>query len=218
MIERSGELTSLVRRLFIAQEEEYEHLSRLLHDDIGQQVTALLLALERHQNVASSDHLAAAIELTATISRGIDEIAWGLRPAALDQLGLAAALPRFVDRWSLQSGIATRARVEGYRSGVLPAAVELAFYRIMQEALANVAADSHATRADVVLAASAGSIALIIEDDGVGFDAQAVPEPIHFSLTSMRERAAMVGATLIVESAPDDGTSVLVRYPTEKLP
>ena len=88
----------------------------------------------------------------------------------------------------------------------------------MQEALANVAAHSHATRADVVLAASAGSIALIVEDDGVGFDAHAAPEQIHFSLAVMRERAALVGATLIVESMPDNGTSVLVRYPQEKLP
>jgi two-component system sensor histidine kinase UhpB len=212
------ELASLVRWLFMAQEEEQKRLSRSLHDDIGQQVTALLLTLERHQKVAGGDHLAAAIELTAAISRGIGEIAWRLRPATLDQLGLAAALPRFVDTWSLQSGIATQSRVEGYQSGVLPAAVELAFYRVMQEALANVAAHSRATRADVVLAASAGSIALIVEDDGVGFDTRAVPEQIHFSLVAMRERAALAGATLIVESMPDNGTSVLVRYAQEKLP
>jgi two-component system, NarL family, sensor histidine kinase UhpB len=212
------ELASLVRWLFMAQEEEQKRLSRSLHDDIGQQVTALLLALERHQNVAGSDHLVAAIELTATISRAIGDIAWRLRPATLDQLGLAAALPRFVDTWSLQSGIATQSRVEGYQSGVLPAAVELAFYRVMQEALANVAAHSRATRADVVLAASAGSIALIVEDDGVGFDTHAVPEQIHFSLVAMRERAALAGATLIVESMPDNGTSILVRYAQEKLP
>jgi two-component system, NarL family, sensor histidine kinase UhpB len=219
MIESTKEeLTSLVRRLLIEREEEQERLSRSLHDDIGQQVTALLFALERHQNVASSDHLAAAIELTAAISRGIGDIAWRLRPAVLDELGLAAAVPRFVDTWSLQSGIAAQSRVEGYRSGMLPAAVELAFYRIMQEALANVAAHSHATRVDVVLATSAGSMALIVEDDGLGFDADAAPEQIRCSLASMRERAALAGATLIVESMPDSGTSVLVRYSQEKLP
>jgi signal transduction histidine kinase len=211
------ELTLLVRWLLTTQEEEQGRLSRSLHDDIGQQVTALLLTLERHQKVAGGDHLAAAIELTAAISRGIGDIAWRLRPAVLE-FGLAAALPRFVDTWSQQSGIAAQSRVEGYQSGVLPAAVELAFYRIMQEALANVAAHSHATRADVVLAASAGSIALIVEDDGVGFDAGAAPEPIRFSLASMRERAALAGATLIVESMPGNGTSVLVRCPREKLP
>ena len=100
----------------------------------------------------------------------------------------------------------------------MPATVEVTFYRIMQEALANVAAHSHATRADVVLAASAGSIALIVEDDGVGFDTDAVPEQIRFSLAAMRERAALAGATLIVESMPDNGTSVLVRYPLRRLP
>jgi two-component system sensor histidine kinase UhpB len=219
MIESTKEeLTSLVRRLLIEREEEQERLSRSLHDDIGQQVTALLFALERHQNVASSDHLAAAIELTAAISRGISDIAWRLRPAVLDEFGLAAALPRFVDAWSLHNGIAAESRIEGYQNGVLTAAVELAFYRIMQEALANVAAHSHATRADIVLAASAGRIALIVEDDGIGFDADAVPEQIRFSLASMRERAALVGATVIVESEPHNGTSVLVRYPREKLP
>jgi signal transduction histidine kinase len=218
MNERKEELTSLVRRLLIAQEEEQERLARSLHDDIGQQVTALRLALERHQKVSSSDHLATAIELTAIISRGIGEIAWQLRPAALDELGLAAALPRFVETWALQSGIAAQSRVEGYRSGVLPAAVEVAFYRIMQEALANVADHSHARRAEVVLAANAGSIALIVEDDGVGFDVHAAPDHIRVSLAVMRERAALVGATLIVESMPDKGTSVLVRCHQEKLP
>jgi signal transduction histidine kinase len=218
MIEGSGELASLVRRLFIAQEEERERLSRSLHDDIGQQLTALRFALERHQDVTGSDHLAAAIDLTAAISRGIGDIAWRLRPAVLDELGLAAALPRFVDTWSLQSGVAAQWRIEGYRHGVWPAAIELAFYRIMQEALANVAAHSHATRADVVLADSAGSISLIVEDDGVGFDAHAAPEQMRFGLVFMRERAALAGATLIVESMPDNGTSVLVRYTQEKLP
>jgi signal transduction histidine kinase len=218
MSEGSGELTSLVRRLFIAQEEERECLSRSLHDDIGQQLTALRFALERHQDLAGSDHLAAAIELTAAISRGLGDIAWRLRPAVLDELGLAAALPRFVDTWSLESGIAAQSRIDGYRHGVWPAAVELAFYRIMQEALANVAAHSHATQANVVLAESAGSLALVVEDDGVGFDAHAAGEQIHFGLVFMRERAALAGATLIVESMPDNGTSVLVRYSQEKLP
>jgi two-component system, NarL family, sensor histidine kinase UhpB len=218
MSERNEELTSLVRRLLIAQEEEQERLSRSLHDDIGQQVTALRLALERHQNVGGSDHLATAIELTAAVSRGIGDVAWRLRPAVLDELGLAAALPRFVDTWSLDSGIAAQSRVEGYRSGVLPAAVEVAFYRILQEALANVAAHSHATRAEVVLAANEGSIALIVEDNGVGFNVDAAPEQIRFSLAIMRERAALAGATLVVESMPDNGTSVLVRYRLETLP
>jgi signal transduction histidine kinase len=174
--------------------------------------------LERHQNVVGNDHLAAALELTAAISQGIGDIAWRLRPAVLDELGLAAALPRFVETWSLQSGIPIQSRIEGYRSGVWPAAVEVAFYRIMQEALANVAAHSHAMRADVVLVASADSIVLIVEDDGIGFDAQAVPEPIGFNLAVMRERAALAGATLVVESTPGNGTSVLVRYRQENLP
>ena len=213
---RNEQLLALVRRLFTAHEEEHGRLSRLLHDDIGQQVTALRLALERHQDVASSEHLVTAIALTEAISRGIDDIAWRLRPAALDELGLAAALPRFVDMWSRQSGIPAQSSVEGYWSGALPARVEVAFYRIMQEALANVSAHSHATRVDVVLATSAGQIALIVEDDGVGFDAHAAPGQIRDGLSSMRERAALAGATLVVESMTGKGTSVLVRYSQEK--
>jgi signal transduction histidine kinase len=68
------------------------------------------------------------------------------------------------------------------------------------------------------LAASADRIALIVEDDGIGFDADAAPEQIRFSLASMRERAALAGATLLVESMPDNGTSVVVRYPLKKVP
>jgi signal transduction histidine kinase len=208
-------VTALVLRLLAAEEDKRRRLSRMLHDDIGQQITALRLALERHQRVASSDDLAAAIALTGTISRDIDDIARILRPATLDQLGLAAALPGFVESWASHTGAEVDSRVEGYRAGVLPPSVESVFYRIMEAALDNVAAHAHATRTEVVLAASTGHVALIVEDNGVGFDVDANIGSASAGLAGMHALAALVGATLIVESVPEKGTTVLLRYPLQ---
>jgi signal transduction histidine kinase len=123
-------------------------------------------------------------------------------------------LPRFVDEWSAHVSIAAECRLDGFKEGQLTRESEVAFYRIAQEALNNVAKHAHASRADVVIASSSGQIVLVVEDDGVGFDAS--DEKTFRSgigLASMRERAALVGATLEVESAPGKGTSIFVKAP-----
>jgi len=208
-------VTMLVHRLVTAQEDERRRIARDLHDHVGQQLTTLRLTLERAQQT-NADHaeLERALTLTQQLGHDLDFLAWELRPSALDELGLAAALPRFVTEWSAHVDIPAQFRFSGFEAGQLPRDAEVAFYRVTQEALNNVSKHAHASRVDVVLGASDGHVMLVVEDDGVGFDTSAdLAQGNGFGLAGMRERAALVGAALHVESAPGKGTSVYLRRP-----
>ncbi len=215
-------LQELLRRLVRAQEDERARIARDLHDSIGQQLTALRLALERHEQRCPAGRtdasMADALALLRSIGREIDVLAWGLRPAALDDLGLAAALPRLVDAWSAHVGIPAGFHAAGGEPEPVGRDAEVAFYRIVQEALNNIAKHARATRADVVLSSSGGRLAVVVEDNGVGFDPQ---DPAvrrrGIGLASMRERASLAGATLEVESAPGKGTTVVLRAPIDRV-
>ena len=215
-------LQELLRRLVRAQEDERARIARDLHDSIGQQLTALRLALERHEQRCRAGRtdasMADALALLRGIGREIDALAWGLRPAALDDLGLSAALPRLVDAWSAHVGIPAAFHAAGSAPEPVGRDAEVVFYRIVQEALNNIAKHARATRADVVLSCSGGRLALVVEDNGVGFDPQ---DPAvrrrGIGLASMRERASLAGATLEVESAPGKGTTVVLRAPIDRL-
>ena len=210
----------LLHRVVSAQEDERARIARDLHDSFGQQLTALRLALERHAGecgtAASMRALDDALSITRDLGREVDYLAWELRPAALDDLGLGVALPRFVENWAARAGVAAEVRLSGFTAGLLSHGAEVAFYRVAQEALNNVLKHAHASRVDVVLATANGTVVLVIEDDGVGFDASAHEIAAGIGLASMRERAALVGATLDVESAPGRGTSVFLKAPATR--
>ncbi|HXI27421.1 MAG TPA: CheR family methyltransferase [Vicinamibacterales bacterium] len=210
-------VTNLLHRVVNAQEDERRRIARDLHDHFGQQLTALRLALERHQSkagLAADGDVDEALALIGQIGKDVDFLAWELRPSVLDELGLVAALPRFVTEWSLHVGVPAEFHLRGYEAGQLRPTTELAFYRIAQEALNNVAKHAHASRVDVLLAASDGQIVLVVEDDGVGFE---IPEPgpdgRGLGLVGMAERAALVGASVQIESTIGKGSSVFVRCP-----
>ncbi|HXT28423.1 MAG TPA: chemotaxis protein CheB [Vicinamibacterales bacterium] len=213
-------VTGLLRRLVSAQEDERRRIARDLHDHLGQQLTVLRLALERSQQMhpqpeAAAVEIARAVAVTNQIGRDLDFLAWELRPAVLDELGLAAALPRFVTEWSAHVGVPAEFRSGGYESGMLSRGAEITYYRVAQEALNNVSKHARASRVDVVLAAADNQVVLVVEDDGIGFETTA--EELNgrgFGMAGMRERAALVGATLQIESAPGKGTSVYLRRPT----
>jgi signal transduction histidine kinase len=123
-------------------------------------------------------------------------------------------LPRFIADWSRHYDVATEFRANGYDSGDLPRETEVTFYRVTQEALNNVVKHAHATRVDVLLEARDRIVTLVIEDDGVGFDtADHGTLTDGIGLASMRERAALCGATLEIESTPGKGTTVFLRAP-----
>jgi two-component system, chemotaxis family, CheB/CheR fusion protein len=213
------EVTNLLHRLVTAQENERARIARDLHDDLGQQLTALRLALERLQagSAGGSKEIEDALALTRQASRDADFLAWQLRPSALDELGLAAALPRFVREWSSHAGVPAEVRLEGFESGQLGRDAEVAYYRVAQEALNNVSKHAQASRVDVVLASRGRTVVLVVEDDGVGFNpADQDTRMRGFGLAGMRERATLIGADLHVESSRGGGTSVFLRRPFEE--
>jgi len=206
-----------LRTLVTAQEDERARIARDLHDQMGQQITALRLALERHREShaagGQADDLDKALALARNIDSEIDFLAWELRPAALDDLGLPAVLPRFLNEWSAHYGVRMNFQTTGTMPSRLSPEAETTFYRITQEALTNVAKHAHATRVDVVLEGQRAIVTLVIEDDGVGFEPSAVDRTTGIGLLGMRERAALVGASLQVESAPGKGTTIYLRCP-----
>ncbi len=216
--EAQDHVMSLLRQLVTAQEDERARIARDLHDGLGQQLTALRLALERHkENLPPGGqpdaHLERALSLTAQVDREVDFLAWDIRPAALDDLGIVAALPRFLEEWSAHHGLPTNFQTTGAVAGRLSPDAQITFYRVTQEALNNVIKHAHASRVDIVLEGSTDTVVLVIEDDGVGFDSAADAGRMGIGLVNMRERAALIGGTLQVESSPGHGTTVYVRYP-----
>lgn len=143
----------------------------------------------------------------------MNAIARDLRPAELDDLGLVVALGAVVTEWSLRTGVQCDASSRNCDVR-LPSAIETALYRITQEALANVARHSRARHASVVIECRENDVVVVIEDDGVGFDVQAAGrgDRPRVGLVGMRERAALLGGTVVVESTPQ-GTSVFVTVP-----
>ena len=218
-----AERIALRRQLVQAEEEERRRLARELHDEAGQHLTALGLGLQSLTDVVPAgsevDRRAEQLRaLASTLGRELHALAVRLRPRALDDFGLEAAIGAHVEEWSRQCGIAAdvHARVEPER---LPAAVESAVYRVVQEALTNVAKHSGATRASVVVERRDGQVVAVVEDDGRGFDAAALAErpagATGLGLLGVRERVALLGGTVDVESAPGAGTTIFVRIPID---
>jgi PAS domain S-box-containing protein len=207
----------LLRRLVVAQEEERRRIARDLHDHLGQQLTALRLKLESVQNAAADvpsarAPLVQAADLLTQIDRDIDFLSWELRPAALDEFGLTAVLDNYVKEWSRYSQVPARFHADRVAEIHVPPEIESTLYRIVQEALNNVARHARARAVSVVLEKRGGTMSLVIEDDGVGFDASTISNTM-IGLVSMRERAAVVGGTLDIEPTAGGGTTVFARVP-----
>ncbi len=213
----------LIRRLVSAQEEERRRVVRELHDGLGQYLVALNLGLASTSRYTGiPDDLAADISrlraLVASIDEEVHRLALDLRPPALDDLGLEEALRRHVDAWSADSGIAADLHTRGLDHR-LPDAIETTVFRVVQEALTNVRKHACATRAGVVVEHRDGDLAAIVEDDGCGFPAiRGGPRTSArqtLGLTTMSERAALVGGRLQVESRAGRGTTVYLRIPVD---
>ena len=212
-------IVTLLRKVVTAQEDERARIARDLHDQLGQDLAALRLALERLGGQLDTERhpdLLRALDLARQIDRDVDFLAWELRPAVLDDLGLSVALPRFVRQWSEHHGLPAEYRASETPDG-LSREAEVTFYRITQEALTNVLKHAHASRVDVLLEFRDGVVTLVIEDNGVGFDpADHEVRDRGIGLVGMEERARLIGAVLHVESSPGKGTSVFVRCPVDR--
>jgi PAS domain S-box-containing protein len=209
--------TELLARLVFAQEDERRRIAREMHDQFGEQLTALARRIEILKDACGDrpdlDREVAALEGVAQqLDRDVEHLVWELRPTALDDLGLRAALANYVQDWSKRVNIAAELHTSGLLDARLATEAETTLYRIAQEALTNIAKHSRAENVDVILERRDDHVLLIVEDDGVGFDPGAARSGSHgFGLLGMRERASLVGATLEIESAAGKGTTVLLR-------
>jgi PAS domain S-box-containing protein len=213
-----------LQKLVGAQEMERKRIARDLHDELGQQLTALRLKLETvRQLCEDDDELCAAIDDTQTIAKsidnGVDFLAWELRPSVLDDLGLSAAVKKYLREWSHYSGVSSEFIASGKSRIRLSSEAETNLYRIAQEALNNVYKHAKAQKAGVMLEKRNDSVVLIIEDDGAGFNPENKKNRGKgLGLIGMEERAALVGGTVEIESNPGGGgTTVYVRVPLSHL-
>jgi two-component system sensor histidine kinase UhpB len=204
-----------------AQEEERLRLSRELHDGTGQMLATALVnlkVLERLDDPAATPGKIA--ELRAIIVQTLEEcrrLAMDLRPAGLDDLGLPEALDWLARDFEHGSNVAVNVVVEGL-SGRLARPIEVELYRIAQEMLANVAKHSRATRVVLRLTLENESVSLVVEDDGIGFDAAAALARFNrgLGLLSMRERAELLGGSFNLESTPGRGTRIRITVPAAR--
>ncbi|HEX8283482.1 MAG TPA: PAS domain S-box protein [Pyrinomonadaceae bacterium] len=212
---------SLLRQIVTVQEEERRRVARELHDTLGQQLTALRLSIDflKSKTDGSAGVGEAAERMQSIFDRlnsDVDFLAWELRPAALDELGLDAALQTFVREWSEHFRIEARYEGLGLGGPRLPPEVETNLYRILQEALQNVHKHAGAAHVSVVLERRDGLAVLVVEDDGCGYDPGeevAADSNKGMGVVNMRERAALVGGELEIESAPGAGATIFVRVP-----
>jgi PAS domain S-box-containing protein len=212
----------LLLRLVTAQEEERRRISRELHDQMGQQLAALIMGLkaldaDSHGRQSALHTLRQLQQLTDQLAREVHTLAWGLRPPALDDLGLHTALYNYVEEWAERSRVPVDFHSAGFEGVRLPLSHETALYRIAQEALTNVFKHSGADRVSFILERRGDHVLAVVEDNGRGFDVEAPAEAPakgrNLGLLGMRERAALLGGTLNVESAHGAGTTVFVRIP-----
>ncbi|NUW40015.1 sensor histidine kinase [Nonomuraea rhodomycinica] len=211
--ELSTDLQRIRARLVLAREEERRRLRRDLHDGLGPSLGAVALRIEAARNLAASapaesDRILeqTAAEVT-TVLADVRRLVHDLRPPALDELGLLRAVEQLADR--LRSG-GPHVAVSGDGLAALPAAVEVAAYRIVSEALANVVRHSGARRCDVTLGVREGTLEVLVRDDGRGIGPDVVA---GVGMLSLRERTAELGGDCEVSCPAEGGTLVRARLP-----
>jgi len=211
-----------VAAITMGQEEERKRLARELHDDTAQSLVALSQKLEMAQKALNQDPQKAAAQLaelramTADILANVRQFSRDLRPVYLEDLGLVPALEMLVHEVSQRNGIKPELRIRGTPQRLSPD-MELAIYRIVQEALSNVTRHAHAQHVVVEAAFRSDGISVVVEDDGVGFQVPESPDALaragHFGLMGIRERALLFGGRVTVTSQPGAGTKLTVHLP-----
>ena len=203
-----------LKRVVDAQELERRRLARELHDETGQALTSILLGLKTLEETLEGDDSRTATanlrELVVATLQDVRRLAVELRPSVLDDFGLEAALENLTSSFAEQTGITVDfGPALGERR--LPSEVETALYRIVQESLTNVVKHARARRVSISVTRMEGSVKAVIEDDGQGFDS-ASPDGGH-GLIGMRERLALLGGHLRIESSEGVGTTIAADVP-----
>lgn len=217
--EKESDRKALLESLVEAQEEERGRLARELHDGSGQMLTSLLVRIKTLERTANSvevrEGLTSLLDIVSETIEQVRELSHRLRPAALEEFGLAIALETLLQDMAEEAGLATtfRSNLDGPK---LPKGIDVTLYRIAQEALTNIIRHACASSVTAELRQVGDHIQMRIADDGIGFDphqVNAVPEKRHLGIISMYERTAIVGGTLDLFSVPGKGTTVQVNMP-----
>lgn len=208
----------LLQRIITTQEEERKRISRELHDETGQSLTGLMLGLKRIQEADDINEVRMlAGDFRAIIHKTLEEIQWlsfELRPSALDDLGLYAAINRYVKELSRYADLNIEYEQQKCKDIRLNSIMETTVYRVVQEALTNVIRHAEAQNVKVSLKCDHNNIEAIIEDDGKGFDYTILQKDQQaLGLFGMTERALLIGGELVIDTAPGKGTRLILRIP-----
>ena len=212
----------LLEKIITAQEDERKRIARELHDETGQAITSLMVGLKALEGATSLEEVRDTADQLRTVAAqtldSLHSLALELRPSVLDDLGLVAALRRYLKDYAVSFGLDADFEAVGLEEKRFTPQVETTLYRIVQEALTNVARHAEASHVSVLLEQRMGSVIGIVEDDGRGFDLE-VPltsgQPTRLGLHGMQERASLVGGKLTLESTPGIGTTVFIEIPLD---
>lgn len=212
----------LLQKVISAQEEERKRIARELHDETSQSLTSLMVGLKVLEEARDPEEVKVrAAELRALVAKTLDEVhhlAHALRPSILDDFGLVAALERYAKRFAGTAGLQVDFYAQDLDGRRLPPPVETTLYRIVQEALTNMAKHANAQNVSIVLEQRGRGVVAVIEDDGRGFDVarwRSKEGVKGLGLAGMEERASLLGGALTVESRPGSGTTIVVEIPLE---
>jgi len=221
-VELAHDLQELSAKLVSVQEQERRHIARELHDEIGQALTAVKVELALAQRTIDgakepTDMLQAARRITDGALHQVRDLSYLLHPAALDEFGLVPAVDAHIKRFSKRHEIAAELSHANMSSRLAPE-TEAAAYRIIQEALNNVAKHATATECRVCLARQQDTLRIVVEENGIGFDASAPRSPDRrgLGLIGIRERAAHLNGTVLIESVRGRGTRIMVELPVRR--
>jgi PAS domain S-box-containing protein len=212
----------LIEQVMTAQDEERRRIARELHDETGQSLTALLVGLRTiEESRTRREAVEQAQRLRVIVAQTLEEVgrlSRGLHPSTLDDVGLAAAVTRQTQEFVQLHGVAADVRLEGIEAERLPPLLQTTVYRVLQEALTNVARHAHARSVSIRLLRDEAMLELRVQDDGIGLDPMVRAEAAagdrrRLGLQGMRERAALLGGSVEVESQPGAGTTITVRFP-----
>jgi signal transduction histidine kinase len=212
-------IKGLLARVVAVQEEERARFARNLHDQLGQQMTSLRIAISTLRQGVSGNGAVAHFDrierMLTDLDRDLDFLAWEMRPAALDDMGLEDALRAFLDRWSSLHQVPVEFHAAARPRRRLPTDVESHLYRILQEALNNVSKHAHASRVSVTLQRQPKEVTLLVEDDGTGVDTTTLQRAKErgMGLAGIEERAALLGGTVEFESSLNKGAALFVCIP-----
>jgi len=208
----------LLRRTLAAAEDERRRVGRELHDDTGQSLALLIAGLAALERGAKTQEVAELRALATQLLHQVHELSLILRPSVLEDLGLVAALQKLTGdvgrRFSVSVDFAAVGLEEATR---LPGEIEIALYRIVQEGLTNAMRHGGPSRVEVLLQRSSTSVLMVIEDDGQGFPSEdwraRCLSRDRLGLLNIEERATLLGGSLRIESAPGEGTRLLIEIP-----